>query len=75
VARLTQLDKQWQELMSLCSQEKEFGADNRHPRLLRVVTERIEQLATEMGFSAQLVERREFRAEKNGDHISRIITD
>jgi hypothetical protein len=74
VPRLTQLDKQWQELISLCAKEKEFRAENRHLKLVRVISERIEQLAAEMGFSDRLIQRREFRAEKNGDHISRIIT-
>jgi hypothetical protein len=75
VPRLSQLDKQWQELMSLCAREKEFRAENSHPKLLGVVTQRIEQLATEMGFSQRLIQRREFRAERAGDHISRILTD
>ena len=63
------------ELMSLCAREKEFLTEHRHPKLLRVVSERIEQLAAEMGFSERLIQRREFRAEKIGDHISMIITD
>jgi len=75
VPRLTQLDKQWQELISLCAKEKEFRAENRHLKLVRVISERIEQLAVEMGFSDRLIQRREFRAEKDGDHISRIITE
>ena len=61
--------------MSLCAKEKEFRTENRHPKLLPFIRERIEQLAAEMGFARQLIERREFRAEKIGDHISRIITD
>jgi hypothetical protein len=75
VPRLTQLDKQWQELMSLCAKEKEFLLENRHPKLLPVVSDRIDQLAAEMGFSERLIQCREFRAEKSGDHIFRIITD
>jgi hypothetical protein len=61
--------------MSLCEKEKEFRAENRHVKLVRVVSARIEQLAAEMGFSERLIQRREFRAEKDGDHISRIITE
>jgi hypothetical protein len=75
VPRLTQLDKQWQELMSLCAREKEFRTENRHLKLVRFISERIEQLAAEMGFSDRLIRSREFRAEKDGDHISRIITE
>ena len=74
-ARPTQLDKQWQELMLLCAREKEFRTANRHAKLLRFMAERIEELAREMGFSDRQIHQREFRAEKSGDHISRILTE
>ena len=73
--RQHELDKQWVELMNLCAKEKEFTTDNRHPKLLKFVTPQIEELARNMGFSDRQIQRREFRAERNGDHISRIIAD
>jgi hypothetical protein len=75
MARLTVLDKQWQELMSLCAKEKEFRSESRHPALLRVIGQRIDQLATELGFSDRQIQQREFRAEKSGAHISRILPE
>ena len=72
--RHTELDKQWQHLMSLCEKEKEYNVDRRHPKLLRLVTEQINQLAAEMGFSKIQIKRREFIAEKDGNYIIRIIT-
>ena len=74
-ARPTPLDRQWQELMLLCAREKEFRTENRHAKLLRFIGERIEELAREMGFSDGQIRQREFRAEKSGDHISRILTE
>jgi hypothetical protein len=74
-ARPTPLDKRWQELMLLCAREKEFRTENRHLKLLRFIAERIEELAREMGFSDRQIRQREFRAEKSGDHISRIFTE
>jgi hypothetical protein len=72
--RPSQLEKQWQELMSLCSKETELRTGQRHPKLLRFVTEQIDQLAAEMGFGAGQIETREFRAERDGDRILRVIT-
>jgi hypothetical protein len=74
-ARPTALDRQWQELMLLCAREKEFRTEHRHAKLLRFIGERIEELAKEMGFSGKQIQQREFRAEKSGDHISRILTE
>jgi hypothetical protein len=73
--RPSQLDKQWQDLMSLCAKEAEFRAGKKHPKLLRFVSEQIDQLAAEMGFSSGQIKTREFRAERDGAHIVRPIIE
>ena len=73
MANSTPLDRQWAHLMSLCENESRFLADNRHPRLLRLVQAEIEELARHMGFSERSIVTRDFRAERNGRHIVRII--
>jgi hypothetical protein len=73
--RQPELDKQWIELMNLCSKEKEFKTDNRHPKLLKFVSPHIDELARHMGFSDRQIQKREFRAERHGEHIARIIAD
>ena len=75
MAKLTLLDKQWQELMALCADEARFSAEGHHAKLLNVITSRIEELAGEMGFSTRRITTRDFRAERDGDHIRRIVTD
>jgi hypothetical protein len=75
MARVTTLDKSWQDLMSLCGMEKELRTTNRHPKLLRHVSDEIDRLASGMGFSARQIVSREFRAVKNGDHIVRVIIE
>jgi hypothetical protein len=74
MAKLTDIDKQWQELMSLCDMERKFGG-GRHPKLLRLVSRRIDDLARTMGFRPRQIETREFRAVRNGEHIVKIIND
>lgn len=59
--------------MSLCENETKFLADDRHPRLLRLVQAEIEELAREMGFSETAIATRDFRAERDGGRIVRII--
>jgi hypothetical protein len=73
--RPSQLDKQWQALMSLCQKEAEFKSAARHPKLLRFIDEQIEQLAAEMGFSNRQIKTREFRADRDGLRIIRILVD
>ena len=73
--RATDLDRQWQELMSLCATEKELRTDRRHPKLLQFVTRQIDRLASEMGFSEHRIATRDFRAERDGAHITRVLTD
>jgi len=75
MSKLTLLDKQWQELMALCAEEAKHRADGGHPKLLRLIGSRIDDLATEMGFSEQRIATRDFRAERRGDHIAGIIAD
>jgi hypothetical protein len=71
--RLTTLDKQWQQLMALCESESKLREDGGHPRLVRHVASEIDQLATEMGFTPRRIASRDFRAERAGGHIVRIV--
>jgi hypothetical protein len=71
----TPLDKQWQELMTLCTEEAKLRAHRNHPKLMSLIESRIESLAAEMGFSERRIKTRDFRAERNGAHIARIIED
>jgi hypothetical protein len=73
--KLTVLDKQWQELMTLCAEEAKYRADADHPKLLKLIVSRLESLAAEMGFSARRIATRDFRAERDRNHIARIIED
>ena len=75
MSRQGELDRHWQDLMTMCTLEQEYLAEHRHPKLLRFLTEQIDKLASEMGFPEQLIKAREFRAEKDGEHISRLIID
>jgi len=75
MSKPTTLDTQWQRLMALCASEAKFRAEGNHPRLLKLVKEDIDQLAREMGFSEHLIVTRDFRAERHGDHIARIVTE
>ena len=71
----TTLDTQWQRLMSLCASEARFKAEGNHPRLLKLLKGDIDELAREMGFSERLIVTRDFRAERQGDHIMRIVKE
>ena len=75
MSRQGELDRHWQDLMSMCQREREYVVEHRHPKLLRFITEQIDQLAAEMGFSPQQIQQREFRAAKEGEHISRLLTE
>ena len=75
MARPSALDTQWQRLMALCTAEKRFRSEGHHPKLLMIVKGDIDELAREMGFSDRLIATRDFRAERNGAHITRIITE
>ena len=71
--RPTELDRKWQELMSLCVKEKELTSARSHPKVLRLVSREIDRIASDMGFSPGQIQKREFRAERDGDHIVGII--
>ena len=73
--KVTTLEKQWQHLMLLCECESKFRRDGGHARLLKLVSSEINQLAALMGFSARRIATRDFRAQREGDHIIRIIAD
>jgi hypothetical protein len=71
----TVLDRQWQQLMALCESESRLRENGSHSKLLKLVAADIEQLAVAMGFDAHRISTREFRAEREGDHIVRIVAD
>jgi hypothetical protein len=73
MAKVKPLDKQWDELMFLCERETSYRQQGNHPRLLKLVTAQIDELAGQMGFGAQQTRSREFRAVRDGDHIIDII--
>ena len=73
--RITNLDKQWQQLMALCESESKLRSDGNHPRLAKHVAAEIDQLAGAMGFSPRRIASRDFRAERDGGHIIRIAAD
>jgi hypothetical protein len=73
--KLTVLDKQWRELMTLCESEAKFRAKGDHPRLSKLLARQIDELAAQMGFGARRITTRDFRAERDGDHIVRIIAE
>jgi len=73
--KITGLDKQWHQLMMLCETESRLRQEGSHPRLLKLVASDIETLGAELGFDAQRIAGREFRARRDGDHIVAIITD
>ena len=71
--KITPLDKQWDELMFLCRKEAEFSTSGRHPKVLKLVSRQIDVLAAQMGFTSRLIKTREFRSERIGGHIVRIV--
>ncbi len=73
--RSTAVDVQWQRLMALCANESRFKAEGTHPKLLKLVAADIDRLAREIGFSERLIATRDFRAVRDGDHITQIITE
>jgi len=73
--KVSDLDKNWHELMFLCDKEEEFGRDGGHPKLLAHIRSEIERLAAAMGFSLAQIRTRQFRAERDGPRITRILTD
>jgi hypothetical protein len=72
MAKLTVLERQWRELMLLCDVEAKYR-EGHHPKIRRLVSQRIEDLASEMGFAPRLIQTREFRALRRGERIVKII--
>jgi hypothetical protein len=72
--RVTTLDRQWQQLMALCERESKLRAEGTHPRLAKLIAADIERIGIEMGFSAERVASRDFRAEREAGHIVRLLT-
>ena len=70
-----QLSSNWYALMSLCAKEQEYREARKHPKLLRFVSDQIDVLARDLGFTVRQIRTREFRAEKRGAHIVRILPD
>jgi hypothetical protein len=73
--RHTELDSNWNALMALCEKEIELRKEKSHPKLARFVAGQIDTLAAEMGFGPRQIAEREFRAERQGRHIVRILTE
>jgi hypothetical protein len=69
------LDRQWDELMTLCASESRFREEGNHPKLLRLVKSQIDELARQMGFNLRCIITRDFRAERDGEHIVRIVSE
>jgi hypothetical protein len=75
VARASDLDRHWQVLMFLCNKEAELARDATHPKLLAFIRTQIESLASQMGFTPEQIGARQFHAERDGRHITRILTE
>jgi hypothetical protein len=75
VPKITALDRRWEQLMALCEKEATLARDGGHPRLLKLVSSQIDALAADMGFTTSRIATRDFRAERNGSHITRLVTD
>jgi hypothetical protein len=71
--RKTALEKQWDDLMSLCRKEAELQAARNHPRVLRLVSREIDDLARSMAFTERQIVTRDFRVERDGDRIVGIV--
>jgi hypothetical protein len=75
MTRRSQLEKQWDELMLLCQREKEYRTEQTHRVLLKVLVQRIDELAREMGFNEVQIQSRNFRAEKTDGRITSVVTE
>jgi hypothetical protein len=73
--RPIELQRQWDELMFLCQREKEYLTDRTHRVLVKIVTQQIDELARQMGFSEAQIQGRNFRAEKSGGRITSIVIE
>ncbi len=59
--------------MLLCGKEAELAESRAHPKLLKLVRGQIVVAARELGFSPRQIVTREFRAEREGGRIVRVI--
>lgn len=69
------LDRDWQDLMSLCDRESAYRNAGSHPKLLKYVSAQVDQRARGLGFSDRQIRSRDFRAERHDGHIIRLLTD
>ena len=70
-----ELQRKWDELMLLCRREKEYRTANTHAKLVALLGNDIAELAAALGFSPRQIASREFRAEREGGRIVRLITE
>jgi hypothetical protein len=70
----SELDRNWDALMALCEQEREFTERGEHPKVLRHIKRGLDQLAADMGFSPTKIRTRDFRARKQGGRIVGLDT-
>ena len=73
--RRTELERKWDELMFLCQRENEYLTEQTHRVLAKVLTQRIDDLARQMGFSETQIEKRNFRADKTDGRITAIVIE
>ena len=73
--KVSPVEQQWHELMLLCRKEEEYAESRAHPKLLKLVRAQIALVARDLGFSPRQIVTREFRAERAGDRIVRVITE
>jgi hypothetical protein len=59
--------------MSLCRKERELQDAANHPLVLKLVSREIDDLARTMAFTERQIVTRDFRVERNGDRIVRIV--
>ena len=60
--------------MALCDKEAELTRGGHHPKLAKLLANQIEQLASELGFTLEQIQAREFRVVKNGRHVVKVMT-
>jgi hypothetical protein len=71
--RRIKFEEQWEDLMTMCAKEKQYLADKQHPKLVAFLTARINELATELGFSYDQIKTREFRAQRVDGRIVGVV--
>jgi hypothetical protein len=69
------LDRHWNELMLLCNRETDFKNNGKHPKLLKYISDQVDERARAMGFGDRQIRSRDFRAERQNGHITRLLTD